>query len=356
MKHITSYFILLLLSVNIATAQQNTLMEKRAAALENLDIFRGTISDSTKDVLKELVSKQNELIEADKIVVEQYLDSVKLKSDSLSRLNINLASENEMLKKEGATQKSQMLYVIIGGGILLLSCIVFIILYIIASKQKGKYRKAKDGLEKIKQDNLKEIELAKKEVGIMKASAQKEISAAKDEIQNEVKNLKAKIDSLSAEKSSLEKKAIDKSFESSQLQLQIKTIKEDYERSLSDLKSANADLMQKKQIIEGQISDKENKIKVLEKDYETLRLDLSDFKNLCERESYERKQLEKKLHEKENEIYNIDIHKTDELKNENDKLHEEIKQLNQRIEKEITSKKMIEEELIKFIEELKSMH
>lgn len=411
MKRITAILIVLFTCTFIVSAQQNQIMEARNAASENLEIFKGTIGDSSLGVIKELVRKQNDLIEADRLIIEGYLDSIKTKADTLKRINTNLTIDKEMLDKELKINKDLLFYSIIGGGAFLILFIVFLILFFITSGKKKKYKKLVEGVEKMKQANQKEIELAKKEVATMKSVAQKEIMQAKEEINKEARNMQAKIDSLSAEKSSLEKKTTDKSFELSQLQLRLNTIKDENDKKLSD---ASADYTREKLLLEKQIFGKGIEIDNLKKERDTavqqltelkviyeketaerkvfeekltevenemrniapvntiesdalknenekLRNEinsLNEYKNLYEKESCDRKQLEDRLADKENELKNItpaNTNEMDELKQYNERLRKDIEELNERIDKEVAGRNLIEEELRKFIDELKNM-
>lgn len=416
MKKITAILIILISLSCITSAQQNQLMDARNSASENLEVFKNTIGDTTLDVLKELTYRQNDLILADRAIIEGYLDSIKTKADTLKHLNTNLTIDKEMLEKENAVSKSLMFYGMIGGGVLFILFILFLVLFLITSGKKKKYRKQVEGVEKMKQANQKEIELAKKEVANMKAVAQKEIMQAKEELNKEAKNMQAKIDTLATEKTNLEKKASDKSFEFAQLQLRFDDMKKDYEKKLSDANNTASGYEREKLLLEKQIFAKGSETDDLRKERDTSRKELADlksayekekeerrvfeekltevekemhtmaspsvntgeadnlrnenerlrneisslneFKNLYEKELNEKKQLEEKLAEKENELKNIPPANTDaadELRSENDRLREDIEELYKRIDREVAGRNMIEDELRKFIDELKNL-
>jgi hypothetical protein len=414
MKKITAFLIVLFTGIFIVAAQQNPLIERRTSASENLEVYKGTIGDSSLNVMKELSRKQNDLIEADRAIIEGYLDSVQTKADSLKRANTNLVIDKELLDKELNINKDLLFYCLIGGGVMFVLFVLFLVLFLIASGKKKKLKKLVDGVEKMKQANQKEIELAKKEVETMKAVAHKEIMQAKEELNKEARNMQAKIDSLTAEKLSLEKKTTDKSFEFSQLQLRLTTIKDDYEKKLADANEGSIDYTREKLVLEKQIFDKGLEIDNIKKERDAAKQDLADmktqyeketaerkafeeklteveneiknivpvnneelnnirseneklhdeinslneFKSLYEKEASERKLLEDRLSEKENEIKNIvpaDTAELDGLKRDNERLHEAVEELNKRIDREVQGRNMIEDELRKFIDELKNL-
>ncbi|MFH0865640.1 MAG: hypothetical protein V1904_05570 [Bacteroidota bacterium] len=414
MKKTTALLIVFFTSVFIVTAQQNQLIEERTSASENLEVFKGTIGDSSLGVMKELVRKQDDLIEADRAIIDGYLYSLKNNADSLKRMNTNLIIDKEMLDKELMINKDLLFYGMIGGGVIFILFILFLILFFIASGKKKKFKKLVDDVEKMKQANQKEIELAKKDVETMKTVARKEIMQAKEELNKDARNMQAKIDSLSAEKSSLEKKAGDKAFEFSQMQLRLNTIKDDYEKKLAEANAGNANFTREKLLLEKQIFDKgleidniikerddakqehsdlkvlydketterkafeeklteiENEMRnivpantgeidTLKNENEKLRNDinnLSEYRNLYEKELFDRKQLEDRLAEKENELRNmttVNTNEVDDLKRNNEGLLEDIEELNKRIDREVQGRNMIEDELRKFIDELKNL-
>ena len=204
--------VLFAVSVNMSAARGDTIFNKRKSAVENLEAFKSSIVDSTKDVLKELVKMQDEVIAADKPVIEVYLDSLKTKADSLYRTANNLANDKNSLGKDVKTKADYILYGLIVCGVLFVLFVIFFVLFLVTSAKKNKFRKQLGDIDKMREANRKEIELARKEVELLKANAQKEIAIAKENVDKEVKNLKAKIDSQNAEKANLEKRIDDKTY------------------------------------------------------------------------------------------------------------------------------------------------
>lgn len=401
--------ILVLLSVGLVlntyavNTQENELMLKRKSAIEALDAYKGSMVDSTEASLKELVIAQSALIDADKNVVDIYLDSLKSKTDTLSRSVNNLTIDKETAEKKVKTYEENKLYVMIGGGALFLLFIVFLILFFLASGKKNKYKKQVKGIDKMKEDNKKEIEIAKKQVEVLKANAQKEINEAKEKVASESKNLQIKIDTLNTEKTSLEKKLSDKSLECSQLVIQNENTRNEYERKLKDASSQSGDFTNQKLALEKEIFDKNQLIETLNREKNEAKRDFDDYKTLYEKEVNERKSLESRLNESEsrnntpsenqegdylrnennrlkeeieriaNERTNFEnqLRESDEklkalasnegnneaeyLKTEISRLKEDIEHLNERIDKEKKGKNLIEDELRRLIEELRNI-
>lgn len=401
----------LLLGSIVVSAQNEDPMTKRKSAIENLEVYKSTITDTTLDVMKELTKAQEEIIAADKPIIEVYLDSMKTKADSLKRTANNLANDKDTLEKDAKEKADLFLYGIIGAGVIFLLFVTFLILFFIASGKKNKLKKQVAGIEKIKQDNQKEIELAKKEVENMKLNAQKEIAAAKENVDKEVKSLQSIINSLNSDKAALEKRITSKIDECTQLNTQINMIKIDFERQFKEARESGSDFTREKLVLEKEIFDKGILVDNLTKEKDTLKQDLSDYKDLYEKQSGERKILEEKLvdiekelrgispvdpsevdwlkkekenlsqevanykeacnklagekknvedrlAEKEEELRNIpqpDAGEVDWLKKEIENYKEDILRLNEKLDKEVSTKNMIEEELRRFIDELRNI-
>ena len=357
------YIILLLLlfaviSVKLCSAQGDNIFDKRKTNIESLEIFKGSIVDSTSKVLKELVKIQNEVIASDKQIIEVYLDSLKTKTDSLKRIANNLTNDKLALETKAKANNVIIFYGAIGAGVIFILFILFLILFIIASGKKNKFKKQINDAEKIKQANQKEIEVSKKEVDAFKINAQKEIALIKENIDKEVRNLQAKIDSQNSEKANLEKRLNDKIIESNNFQLQINSLKQDFDKQLSEIKASSGNNSQDKQFYEKEINDKNLLIDNISKEKISLEDELFNYKKLYNIELTERKITEEKLTIKETEYksnssptYSKEI---EDLTLKNERLVEEIKRLDNKLEKEIKTKDMIEDELRKFIEELRN--
>lgn len=311
-------------------AQPTQLLEERNSASVNLEVFKGTIGDSSINVMKELVQKQNELIEADRNIIEVYLDSVQTRADSLKRANINLTADKEMAEKALMINKDLLYYSVIGGGVVFILFILFMVLFFIATGKKKKLKKQITDIDKIKQAYQKEIENTKKEVESMKASAHKEIMNAKADLNKEAGEMLTKIDSLTAEKLSLEKKAGDKAFEFSQMQLRLNSIKEDYEKKLSAVKAESTDFVKEKLQLEKQIFENGIEVDKLKKERENALKDSSEQKDALDKALNEKNMLEAKMNENDNE-YQSKLSKileeTDALKKDNDRLLNEVKDI-----------------------------
>jgi hypothetical protein len=348
MKRVLAFMLLALFTIaaNRSAAQSDTIFDKRKSAIENLDVFEGSIVDSTMNVMKELAKIQNDVIAADKPIIEVYLDSFKLKADSLRIIANNLAIDKSVLEKDIKYKNELILYGIIVSGSLFVFFIIFLILFLVTSAKKNKFKKQITNIDNMPQNN------------------QKEIAAAKENIEKEIKNLQAKIDSQNAEKANLEKRINDKTLECSQLQVQINTLKQNYEKNSNITNASNTDFARDKLMLEKEIldcrqacSDKVLQIENLTKEKNDLIHDLSEYKDLYEKEARERKTLEEKFAEKGNEIRNIipiDPAELEENKKENERLKDEISRQNERLEKEIQTKNLIEDELRRLIEEIKN--
>lgn len=421
-KILTLVSIAALLSGSLmVSAQSDNLMTQRKSALENLEVYKSTITDTTLDVMKELSKVQDLVIAADKPIIEIYLDSVKTKADSLKRTAGNLANDKDVLEKEAKAKNDLFLYGIIGAGVIFLLFVVFLILFFITSGKKNKLKKQVEGIEKIKQDNQKEIERAKKEVETLKINAQKdaetlklnaqkEIAVAKENVDKEVKNLQAMINSQNAEKAALERRISEKINECTELTTQISMLKTDSEKKLKEA-STSVDFTREKLVLEKEIFDKGLIIDNLTKEKETIKQDLADYKDLYEKQTNERKALEEKIVEiekeirgispvdpsevnwlikekenlskeiesyketcekltsekkiveerlaaKEDELRNIpipDANETSEMKKEIEKYKEDMLRLNEKLDREVKTKNMIEDELRRFIDELRNI-
>jgi chromosome segregation ATPase len=361
MKRVTTLGIMILLTVISCTAfsnQNNSILIKRRQAIENLNVYKTTITDSTSESLKGLVKAQEELISADKPIIDGYLDSLQTKADSLKRAAGNVKNDKEALEKEAKVNQKLFLYGIIGGGVLLVGFILFLILFLMANSKKSKLQAQISGIDKIKKDNQYAIDKAKKELEVMKANAQKEIATAKENVAKEVKNLQAKIDSQSAEKANLEKRINEKVTECSQLQLQITTIKNDCEKKLKEASSNVPDFSKEKLLLEKEVFDKTQLLDNITKERDAAKKELSDYKELAEKESRERKSLEEKLADTENELKNIPVSVAtdiDAVTKENERLREKIISLDERINEEMRDKRLLEEKLLEKDKELKNI-
>ncbi len=174
MKRVITLGIATLLTVISCTAfsnQNNSILIKRRQAIENLNVYKTTITDSTSESLKGLVKAQEELIAADKPIIDGYLDSLQTKADSLKRVAGNVKNDKEALEKEAKVNQKLFLYGIIGGGVLLVGLIFFLILFQMTNSKKSKLQAQISGIDKIKKDNQEAIDKAKKELEVMKANA-----------------------------------------------------------------------------------------------------------------------------------------------------------------------------------------
>ena len=361
MKKITTLLILIFLAITLKTinAQDENIFDKRKTCVESLEIYKGSIVDSTKEVLKQLVKIQDEVITSDKAIIEVYLDSLETKADSLNRTANNLTNDKLALETKVKTTNEMIFYGMIGAGVIFVLFLLFLILFIVANGKKNKSKKQFNDIENIKEANQKEIDLSKKEVQTLKANTQKEIASYKENLAKEVKNLQAKIDSQIAEKANLEKRLNDKAAEGNNVQLQIVSMKQDFKKRLSEAKASSGDFSEDKKNYENEINDKNLLIEKFSSENNLLNDELSNYKRLYDTELNERKIAEEKLANKEVE-YKSNISSTsnsqdsEDLILESSNLKEEINRLNIKLEKEINTKNMIEDELRKFIEELRN--
>ena len=359
-----------------ATEHNDATFQKRKQALENLEVFKSTITDTTKSVLKELVIDQNEIIAADNPIIEIYLDSLKSKADSLKRSASNLVNDKKTLDSENKSKSQLMFYGIVGAGVIFLGFILFFILFLISSKKVKNIKEQIEEVNKSKQAKQKEIDNAKKELETVITNSQQEITTVKEKANTELKNLQVKIDSLGSEKSMLEKKVNDKTIEVSQMQNRINdktsellqlqnllnTTKNSYESKLADANANNESFRITKLSLENEISDKNQLIEKLQKENNKEKVIIEenpiDYRELYEKESRERKSIEGKLLDIENNnIKNppIEISEYETIKRDNIRLKEDLEKLNEKIELVITTKNMIEEELRHFIDELRNI-
>ncbi|NTW32773.1 MAG: hypothetical protein HGB12_09135 [Bacteroidetes bacterium] len=303
-------FLFAVISVNLCSAQIEDIFDKRKTNVESLNIYKGSIIDSTSDVLKELIKLQNDVIRADEPLIEIYLDSLKTQTDSLKIINENLANDKIALETKAKDNKLILFYGAIGAGVIFILFILFLILFFVATGKKNKFKKQINDNEKIIQANKKDIELSRKDAETLK----KEIISVKENNDKEVKNLRAKIDSQDTEKANFEKR-----------------------------------LFEKNSLIDN-----------ISKEKFSLSNDLTNYKNLYNLELNERKIAEEKLAGKELECNEnnsqINSKEVEDLTSENTRLTEEIKKLDSKLEKEVKTKNMIEDELRKFIEELRNPH
>jgi len=357
---ITTSILMLFISITFSSfsSQNNTILIKRRQAIENLNVYKTTITDSTSEALKGLVKQQEELIAADKPIIEVYLDSLQNRADSLKTAAGNAKNDKETLEKEAKANKKLFLYGIIGGGVLLIGLILFLILFLLSNSKKSKLQAQISGIDKIKKDNQNAIDKAKKELEVMKANAQKEIASAKENVSKDVKNLQAKVDSQNAEKALLEKRLNEKVNECTQLQMQITTVKNDYEKKLKEAGLNVHDFSKEKLILEKEIFDKTQLLDNITKERDAAKKELSDYKELAEKESRERKSLEEKLADTEKEMKNIPVSVAtdiDAVTKENERLRDKILSLDERINEEMREKRLLEEKLLEKEKELKNI-
>ena len=216
-------------------AQADTIFAHRKSAVKNLEVFRSTITDSTLDMMKGLLQMQQSVLTADKLIIEGYLDSLKTKADSLEQKVKSFAGENEKLSIDINSKHDLFLYGAIGGGVIFLLFVLFLILYFIASSGKKKLKKQVDNIEKIKQENLAEIEVAKNEIAKAKANAEQEIAVARKQIDNELKKVLTKIDWQTSENARLEKRIAEKTDENTALQVDITMLQGNLEKKQEKL-------------------------------------------------------------------------------------------------------------------------
>lgn len=287
----------------------DTLFESRNSAADNLEIFKGAFIDSTLANLKELVFKQQKLIDVDNVIIDQYLPAIKDSAIATAKKLSVLTAEKDASEKGLNEKNDWIFYGIIGGGILFLLFLLFAILYFITCAKKNKLKRQVAGIEKMRGDNLQEIELARKELEKQKETARKEIEAGKESIAKEIYELNNKIDTLSVEKTNLEKKFNDKHTECNQL----------------------------------------------EKEVAAAYKGIDEYKELYEKQSNDRKQLEERISEVEKATIAASEFAQEHsyLKEEKEKLQEEIKRLADRLEKETKTKNLIEDELRHFLDELR---
>jgi myosin heavy subunit len=356
MKKIIAFSLIVSLSAGIMrlSAQHDTTFSARKQALENLEVYRTTITDSTKDVLKDLLGMQNEIIAADKPIIEVYLDSLKDKADSLTRIANNLTNDKAELDKTVKAKDKLIFYGMIGAGAIVLLLILFLILFFITSSKKNKYKKQISDVEKMKQDILNKKEQLLKDAETIKVKAQKDITDARENVSHEIKNLNAKIDTLNTEKSNLEKRISDKINEYTQLQVQSSSAKDDLNKRINSLNLDNIDLRNKLLSQEKEISERLKQIDEILREKDNLRKDFSDYKDMYENEVREKQAMEEKMKEM-GDAPSIDPQYVETLKAETEKFKEDIRILNERVEKEVKTKEMIEDELRRFIEELKNI-
>lgn len=315
----------------------DTIFDSRRSALDNLEILKGAMVDSTLINMKELAIKQQILIDVDNIIMDQYLpalkDSVKTSAQKLNELTTNKTASEQELK----TKNNWVFYGKIAGGVLFLLFLLFTTLFLVANTQKRKLKKQLIGIDKMREDNLKEIELARTELEKQKEAAKNEIEANKQIIAQEINSLKTKIESLTSEKSAIERKFNEKYTEFNQLSIELNNQKNEHEK---------------------QITVSFEKISYLENEIAVVRQSLNEYKELYEKQLNEQKQLEEQISEAEKAtiVASQFMEEHTHLKEEKEYLQSEINRLNEQIEKESHTKNFIENELSRMLDNLRGSH
>ncbi len=142
------------------------------------------------------------------------------------------------------------------------------------------------------------------------------------------------------------------------MQLQITTIKNDYEKKLKEASSNVPDFSKEKLLLEKEVFDKTQLVDNITKERDAAKKELSDYKELAEKESREKKSLEEKLADTENELKNIPVSVAtdiDAVTKENERLRDKIISLDERINEEMRDKRLLEEKLLEKDKELKNI-
>ncbi len=324
-------------------AQHDTIFTYRKTAVTNLEVFRTTITDSTLSKMKDLAGMQEKVLIADKQIIDVYLDSMKTKADSLKQKYNRLTLEKENISKSVKDKDTLLLYVEIGGGAAFLLFVVCLVLFFITLSGKNKFKKQVAGIDKIKEDNLKEIEKArnetevmkanaakeieqaKKDMEVMKANAAKEIAAAKEQIRTSVEKLQSKIDSQTTSNTQLEKRITEKNDECTELQIEMSTLKGNLDKKEREIKIINDNISRDKLVLEKQIFDKELQIENLAKSKKALEEEFNNFKNSGGNNSGDQQLIEAKLAEKDNEfrqILSVHLEEIEQLRKEKESLQQ----------------------------------
>lgn len=329
--------ILLIGKLSLAQDFSDTIIESRRSAVDYLEISRGAIVDTTLDNLKELVSRQQTVIDVDDIIIEQNLPDIIAKAEESKTKAETLAKEKEALDKELSAKNDLIFYGIIGAGSLFVLMLLFLILFIISSSKKKKLKKVVVNIDKMKEANFREIEASRNELECEREKAKGEIMTLKEKIDKEAVELRYKLTNVTTEKAEIATK------------LAIA------EKKILDSQSVLQTAINQKNQFDQHIQEKDLIIADLKKEIESRTKDSNEIKELFEKKNTDFKALEDKMlnlskDSQDTGFLNSELAKA---KEELNRLTEEVSTLNTKLGKETQTKNLIEDELRRFLDELR---
>ncbi len=341
---------------SIKFAERNTLFL-------NYDNYRSSITDSSIDVLKKLNTFQTELIILDNSLIHNYISTNTKK-------NVELEGKCKVLENEKNTAidnlmriKKMIFYGLIIAGIFILLSVLFIVLYIRTNIKKKETLSQLIKIEKIKEEQLKELEQLKKDIASISVTDKIEFTKAKEELLADFTSLKNKFDIIIKEKELLESKLKDdeKAFNElnekhnlliNENSAETINLKNHYENQVYQLNNELTQIKHDNLLMDEKILENGGVVNNLSNQIDLLNSQQAELKELIETKELQNKLLEEKLlmvEEVKNNQKGPDINEFEQLKSEKSNLENRLNE----IKNELDNEKLKNQEMLMNLEKEK---
>jgi len=320
MKKRIFLFITVLLSISLSKsfsqeAADSIKLAERNNAFLNYDNYRSSITDTTLDVFRKLVNLQTDLIVSDNAIIHNYISTNSKKADDLQKKLQAAKVEKDLLNIKYEEGKQWLLYGLIGAGVFVLLTILFIILFALTNNKKKNAINQLTKIETIKEEQLKEINVLKKEREKQSTDSNSEVNKAKESLENDLKLQLNKYDLLNKEKTLIEAKLKEKenafnelnakqSAVSNEKNVASTQLKEEYENKIAQLNNEIAQLKQETLLIQQKEAVTEQNIESnqLLEENNLLKNELNQCKDKLENENRQRIEIENEIKQLIDEI------------------------------------------------------
>lgn len=322
----------------------------------NYENYRSSITDTSVEILKRLNNLQTELIILDNSIFHNFISTNNRKVEELQGKCKVLENEKQIAVNNYVALKRWMFYGLIGAGIFILLSVLFIVLYILTNNKKKKTFNQLIKIEKIKEEQLKEIGLLKNEIASLSITDKIEISKVKEELKYDFTSLKNKYDIAIKEKELLENKIKDNEIAINELNEKQKlllnenseekiNLKNHYENQVYQLNSELVQLKHFNQLMNEKIQENAGVVNNMSNQIDTLNSQQAELKEFIETKELQNKLLEEKLllaEDAKNSQNGPDVSEIEQLKSEKSNLENELNS----IKNELNMEKLKNQEML----------
>lgn len=309
-----------------------------------------TMEDSSSFNFREAVRCAEDVFQFDDKIIEEYktMEEAVAEANAMANATAEAAAKLEeqaqksrklLMASEDADLSQYVMYILIGAGAFILISIILLITLLAGGKKKKKLKKSVILSEKIAADAKKSAETAKAEAEKKIAEAETQFADIKTKLEEQVASLRSKESVFLNNKVTAEKELNEK-----------RQVEVELRRQLAEMSSSLAEVTEKAE------TEKHNPVLQEELDSANLRIQQMkdelaqsrDLQQICNNLSQEKDELVQKISVLENQLAqnsnNVDFEnqiaemkqqisaKEEEMKNERDSLHIQIRELKEQTE------------------------